>query len=77
MQPINVFACQINLLKELREDQMKTDAELARPNMTAEERIARIIARAEGHNDDGGMQWERYIGASRLILRECWVVFPK
>ena len=56
---------------------MKTDAELANPAMTAEERIARMIARALGHNDDGGMDWRRYTCASQLILRECRVVFPK
>lgn len=56
---------------------MKTEAELANPGMTGEERIARMIARALGHNDDSGMNWERYVCASRLILRECRVVFAK
>lgn len=56
---------------------MKTDAERANPGMNAEERIARMIARALGHNDDGGMDWERYACASRLILRECRVAFQK
>lgn len=56
---------------------MKTDAERANPGMAADERIARMIARALGHNDDSGMDWERYACASRLILRECRVAFQK
>jgi hypothetical protein len=44
--------------------------------MKPEERIARIIARALGHNDDSGMHWERYVLAARLLLKECWIVFP-
>jgi hypothetical protein len=56
---------------------MPTEAELSNPAMTTEERIARMISRALGHNDESGMQWERYLCASRLILRECRVVFPK
>jgi hypothetical protein len=52
---------------------MKTDREIECPNMPMEERIARMIARALGHNDDSGMMWERYLCASRLILRECRV----
>lgn len=56
---------------------MKTDAERANPGMPAEERIARMIARALGHNDDGGMEWQRYACASQLILRECRVAFSK
>lgn len=43
--------------------------------MKPEERIARIIARALGHNDDSGMHWERYALAARLILKESRVVF--
>ena len=38
--------------------------------MSAEEEIARIIARALGHNDDQGSQWERYVLAARLLLKE-------
>ena len=44
--------------------------------MNAEERLARIIARALGHNDDSGMHWEKYVLAARLILKETRVVFP-
>jgi hypothetical protein len=44
--------------------------------MKPEEKIARIIARALGHNDDSGMYWELYVLAARLILKECRVVFP-
>jgi len=43
--------------------------------MNPEERLARIIARALGHNDDTGMHWERYVLAARLILKEARVVF--
>jgi hypothetical protein len=43
--------------------------------MKPEERIARIIARALGHNDDMGVHWERYVLAARLILKEARVVF--
>lgn len=43
--------------------------------MTPEEKIARIIARALGHNDDQGMYWDRYVLAARLILKETRVVF--
>lgn len=43
--------------------------------MKPEERIARIIARALGHNDDTGMYWERYVLAARLILKKTRVVF--
>jgi hypothetical protein len=45
--------------------------------MSPEERIARIVARALGHNDDSGMYWERYILAARLLLKEARVVFAK
>jgi hypothetical protein len=55
---------------------MPTDAERANPGMSARERIARIVARALGHNDDGGMDWERYACVSELILRECRVILP-
>jgi len=44
--------------------------------MEPEERLARTIARALGHNDDSGMYWERYVLAARLILKETRVVFP-
>lgn len=40
-----------------------------RPEAT-EEGIARVIARALGHNDDNGMYWDRYILAARLLQRE-------
>jgi hypothetical protein len=55
----------------------KSDAELGRPNMPAEERLARLIARGEGHNDDNGMLWERYLYTARLILRHARIVFEK
>lgn len=55
----------------------KTDAEIARPGMPAEERIARMISRGLGHNDHNGMDWERYAMAARLILRNARVVFEK
>lgn len=56
---------------------MASDAERSNPGMVGEERIARMIARALGHNDDGGMEWRKYLCASQLILRECRVMFPK
>lgn len=34
------------------------------------ERIARQIARGLGHNDDVGMEWERYITPAVIILNE-------
>lgn len=34
------------------------------------ERIARQIARGLGHNDDVGMEWERYIAPAVIILNE-------
>lgn len=34
------------------------------------ERIARLIARRLGHNDDTGMNWERYVCAAELIDEE-------
>jgi hypothetical protein len=43
--------------------------------MKPEETLARIIARALGHNDDSGMHWERYVLAARLLLKECRIVF--
>lgn len=43
--------------------------------MSSEERLARKIARALGHNDHHGMDWDRYVLAARLILKECRVVF--
>lgn len=52
-----------------------TEAELTNPGMSAEERLSRMMARALGHNDDGGMHWENYALAARLILRECRVAF--
>lgn len=55
----------------------KTEAELANPAMTAEERLARLIARGEGHNDDSGMLWERYLYTARLILKHARIVFEK
>ena len=38
--------------------------------MNQEERLARIIARALGHNDDQGSYWERYVLAARLLIKE-------
>lgn len=55
----------------------KTDAEIARPGMPSEERIARMIARGLGHNDENGMHWEKYILGARCILKNCRVMFPK
>ena len=55
----------------------KSEAELARPDMAAEERLARLIARGEGHNDHEGMEWERYLYTARLILRHARIVFEK
>lgn len=52
-----------------------TEAELTNPCMSDEERLSRMMARALGHNDDGGMHWDRYVLAARLILRECSVEF--
>ena len=43
----------------------KSEVELANPNMVAEERLARLIARGEGHNDHEGMYWERYLYTAR------------
>ena len=54
-----------------------TDKEIERPDMPAEERLARIISMAQEHNDGDGMSWERYVLASRAILRKCRVAFPK
>jgi hypothetical protein len=34
------------------------------------ERIARQIARGLGHNDDVGMDWERYISPAVVVLNE-------
>lgn len=34
------------------------------------ERIARQIARGLGHNDDAGMEWERYVAPAVIILNE-------
>lgn len=38
--------------------------------MKLEEKVARVIARKLGHNDDSGMYWERYIEAARGIISE-------
>ena len=38
--------------------------------MTETERIARIIARKLGHNDDAGMEWERYVLAAKGVIAE-------
>jgi hypothetical protein len=48
---------------------MKTDAEIARPDMPLRERIARIMARALGHNDENGMYWEQYALAADALVR--------
>ena len=55
----------------------KSEVELANQNMVAEERLARLIARGEGHNDHEGMHWERYLYTARLILRHARIVFEK
>lgn len=55
----------------------KTDAELSRPDMPAEERLARMIARGLGHNDENGMHWEQYALAARCILKNCRVAFER
>ena len=34
------------------------------------ERIARLIARRLGHNDETGMEWRRYVCAAELIDEE-------
>ena len=34
------------------------------------ERIARQISRGLGHNDDVGMEWQRYIAPAVIILNE-------
>lgn len=34
------------------------------------ERIARQISRGLGHNDEVGMEWERYIAPAVIILNE-------
>lgn len=56
---------------------MKSEKELASPAMTAEERLARLIARGEGHNDHEGMHWDRYLYTARLVLRHARIVFEK
>lgn len=55
----------------------RTDTEITRPGMPAEERIARMISRGQGHNDSEGSDWDRYVMAARLILRHCKVVFER
>jgi hypothetical protein len=49
---------------------MKTDAEIKRPDMPQRERIARIIARALGHNDENGMFWEQYVLAADALIKQ-------
>jgi hypothetical protein len=44
--------------------------------MPKDEKIARIIARKLGHNDDYGMDWERYILAARGIIDEVHLLVP-
>lgn len=34
------------------------------------ERVARQIARGLGHNDETGMDWERYISPAVIVLNE-------
>lgn len=55
----------------------KSDTEVARPNMSAEERLARLISRGLGHNDSEGADWGRYVMAARMILRHARVAFEK
>lgn len=45
--------------------------------MPPREQIARMIARALGHNDELGMYWERYVCAADLILSETRLMFTK
>jgi hypothetical protein len=40
------------------------------------EEVSRVIARALGHNDDQGMEWERYVLAARKLLAE-YRLWPK
>lgn len=56
---------------------MKSDAEIARPNMPAEERLARLIARGQGHNDENGMHWEQYVLGARMVLKHARVAFER
>lgn len=56
---------------------MLTDQELKRPDMPSDERLARIIAMAQHHNDGDGMHWEQYVVAARAILHKCGVAFPE
>lgn len=55
----------------------KSDTEIRRPDMPAEERLARLISRGVGHNDSEGVDWERYVLAARMILRHARVAFEK
>lgn len=55
----------------------KSDTEISRPDMPAEERLARLISRGLGHNDSEGVDWERYVLAARMILRHARVAFEK
>lgn len=55
----------------------KTDAEISRPDMPAEEHLSRLISRGLGHNDSEGADWERYVLAARMILRHARVAFEK
>jgi hypothetical protein len=41
-----------------------------------DERIARIIARKLGHNDDLGIHWESYILAARGLIDELYIMVP-
>lgn len=34
------------------------------------EKVARMIARGLGHNDETGIHWERYVRAAEIIVRE-------
>ena len=56
---------------------MKSDTEISRPDMPSEERLARLISRALGHNDSEGAYWDRDVLAARIILRHCRVAFEK
>jgi hypothetical protein len=52
---------------------MRVDPRLNRmspPQRVQVERIARQIARGLGHNDDVGMEWERYIAPAVIIVNE-------
>jgi hypothetical protein len=38
-----------------------------------EEVVSRVIARAIDPNDDSGMEWERYVMAAQLLMKEDFI----